>query len=481
MKPFDPRIWNLFMAGAALVAVPACGTRALDDGEDTDTSAESGSSASSGTVTGTSQSSASASTTGGECNADSDCDYGYCLGGECYDWPCGGYGAQAGDAARQLTETEWKLRCQPYYECWVDSDCGDGFVCVDHWCAPDPDPTAPLGPQCDDGAALPSASIPVPELEQVLDLAYGEDTLAIAGTTLGTDISRVVLRDMNAQTHTVVDLPSAFDPQSVALGDLDGDGTDDLVVLDPTAGLLFVRDGAQQTVATFGVSGLLRVGIADLVSAPGDELYGLRSGDVTLWTGSTPSNLGSVQTLDSLGAANFVDAADADADGRAELLIVRTDGVATVYDPVDAQTFVLEDSYPQDTGLRRLAAAPDDGSGLPLILDTEAWNDATFLRRHAPIPDGFGATDADWPRPFAGTVDDVAVLNLLSPQTLSGAVALGDTVWVRVDIANDPGCWRVLESSPGGDIAGFSVGDADGDGVQGLAFTDGVGVWLGGD
>ncbi len=76
---------------------------------------------------------------------------------------------------------------------------------------------------------------------------------------------------------------------------------------------------------------------------------------------------------------------------------------------------------------------------------------------------------------------EIALVNLLSEHTLTGAIALGGEVWVRLDIAAEEGCWRLLESSQDGDIQRFGVGDADGDGVQGLAFTDGSTVWLAGD
>jgi len=480
MKPLDTRIWNLFLvtplAAGALAAAPGCGTRALDDGEDTDTSAESGSS---GSGSSASASGSGTSGTDGECRTDADCDYGYCSGGVCYDWPCGLL-ASDNDEPQTLSREELRLRCQPYYECWDDVDCGDGYVCEDFWCAPDPNPEQPIGPACDDDAALPSRTIPVPELEVVLDLSYGDDTLAIAGTTLGTDVSRVVLHDVEGLANTVVDLPTGFDPQDVALGDLDGDGTDDLLVLDPNAGMLFVRDGAQQTVATFGVAGLTRIGVADLTADVGEELFGLHNGGVTVWTGSTPGSLGKAEPV-TPSAVAFVDAADADGDGDQELLIVQSDGAAMVHDLEDMWLYSLEDSYPQETGLRRLASVGDAGQGSPLILDAEAWNDATFLRRHTPIPGGFGPIDADWPMPFEGTVKELALVHLVSSQTVAGAVALGGDMWIRLDITADQDCWRMLASSTNGDMEALSTGDADGNGVEGLAFTDGLTVWIGGD
>lgn len=471
----DLKQWNLFSARALAASTLAlslggCGTRPLGELDDTD-GAESGESVGSSTI-GT-----SVGTTGDACSSDTDCpgSYNYCWDGSCY------YSPPCGDHA-PLPDGTVDPKCSPppYYECYDDLDCGTGYVCEIFQCVPGDDPE-PLTPQCDDAAALPSVQIPVPELGQVVDLAFSDQTLVVSGAAAGQpDQARLLVLDLAGTDRDVVDLPAGFDPRHLALGDLDDDGNLDAAALDPAMGLLFVWDGGAGTIATFNAAGMTRVGAANLRANPGDELFGVMGGELVYWINGDPGALGTRLTVpDFTGVLDARDA-DTDGDGFAELLVT-AGSAAYVYDVDAGSATALDETLVNGEGTRRLAGVADAGGGLPRILDAESRSDATYLRRHGPIPGGFAQLPSPWPTPFEGGTQDVALLRLSSTDRVDAVIAVRDQVYVWLDVLDDGDCWHLLTASGFGEVFGFDVGDADADAVEGLAYTDGSSVWIGGD
>ncbi len=218
----DPRLL-LGLLGAA-----ACGPGAPvmtgDGTEGTDTSAGPGTDATD-TVDPTVTSEPTGSTTlpPPECQYDGDCAgyCGYCIEGTCQESPgCCGYDGVA---------RAW--RCSPPYQCYVDGDCDDGYVCEFGECVPVAIVVLPpcrLEPVVVDSWNLsaPPSGLVLADLDGDLDLDVAAALPGLAGLELALNDG---LGNFTLAGSVSVGAPT--DQLGLAAGDLDGDGDTDLVAI----------------------------------------------------------------------------------------------------------------------------------------------------------------------------------------------------------------------------------------------------------
>ena len=234
----ETSIWNLtFVAAAA-----ACGPTIPidDDGE--------GSFDDSGSDSATDDSPMTTPCVTGECDppecyTSADCNASeYCYDGRCvYEPYCG----IAGD------DDDFRCSPWPYYDCYSDVECGPDEQCLFYECVPLED--------CDPAAAYQGAYfITAPDDGPIVDLAFVDQDgaapqeLAIATST------RVVLASSFSPALTQIAVGEDF--VSIAAGDVDGDGDQDLVIAERGQGgqlVVLTNDaGAISPLATIASPGV---------------------------------------------------------------------------------------------------------------------------------------------------------------------------------------------------------------------------------
>lgn len=460
-KALDVRPWNL---GVPLVLLAACGRTLIVPEDNGDT----GTDPSAPTETSLSTEPPEA---GPECRDDSDCptdwrcyegvcqyDYNYCSDSDCCDDGCCYDGC-------------W------YYECYDDYACGDGYECVNYYCQPRPmvEPK-----ECSDFAIGFGAPIPISGIAGQVSLAFvvapdGGQELIIAD---GQGIT-----SFGSNGTTIVDTTpiSALD-----VGDLDGDGDDDIVVADNNtiAGTVirtYLRDEntGLYLAASVEVPGVdaedLQITDLEGTSVPG---VFMATEQGTFWFQSLGMGLLEQPFFsfegEACGLASTVSASRA----PVERFLFSALGVPQIaYSWFEAESLSTNDAH---------STACEAGSG---DVDADGWNDYVMLERSSPpVLSTWWAVEQNnyavsWPMPVSGSAIAVADLDGDGRSDVVTTDPVGPTM-VRFggpsrteDGSYDPlGCYVLFDLG----FAPFevAVGDLDGDGRLDIVGAADGQVWL---
>lgn len=395
---------------------------------------------------------------GPECFEAMDCGYGYaCVNGFCeYQCYCG-CGAEP--------PRDDRFRCSEVggYDCYVDEDCGEGQICEAGFCMPDPDPPCADIPSFSGEleiafAAEPFAirSLRFADIEaggaaelvgiadamvfraqadfaapivvgdvELLDVAAGDidGDGAIDLVTAGSDLVQVW---RNAVDFAPLGDGTIVTARQLAITDTDGDGWNEIVLLEDGAGVWRLRNlgagvlSGRQTWGGFAN----RIGIIDVEGdGNGDTvLDDLGALSIVQGPSGTTLELGSPTPT----AAEGIHGGDFDGDGRDDLVVVDGDGVVT--------------------------------SWLGSIIDNSAYSSSLQI---GVIATATGDIDGDGRRDLVVGRTDGAI-----------TIRFGGSALLDVGTGEPFGCESTfaVATTP----ALLAVGDYDGDGIAEIASSDGT-------
>ncbi|MBS0630910.1 MAG: tandem-95 repeat protein [Verrucomicrobia bacterium] len=259
---------------------------------------------------------------------------------------------------------------------------------------------------------------------------------------------------------------------TLAPGDLDGDGTIDILVADTDGLRVWRNDGLGSFTAdasAFGSANARAIALGSLTAnATLDAVVVTASGDVEIWTNDATGHFTLAQTLPGL-SARAVALGDLDADGDVDL-VVATDTGTRVYLNNGSGTFTAGATFGSAATSVALGDLNLDGT-LDAIVGSATGtviysnNAATFTAAYT------SATPAD--RVTLADLDADGRLDVILTRADQPA-----RLWRNTGAFQ----FTALAAAPGGgSIATLAAGDIDGDGRADLILTDAVGTtapWL---
>ncbi len=402
----------------------------------------------------------------GECQNSEDCPSGY----YCYQNQCLGYSSDDDYCGDYCCYDKCCYGGCYYYECYSDDECGPDGLCEDYMCVDKPGPA-----ECQSPVAF-TDPVPITSHSGNVSLAFVETANGPWRELVIADSTQVVVHN-DAGTTVVAELPSL----SIDVGDLDGDGDQDLVVLSTSFLHSFLYDAAQ--------------GI--FVPGPESPLFGKESGVVTLadFDGNTTKDA-FVTTSDGtgwfegLGDGGFNPIVVGVATGICGLIAVPSaslegaddvmfgNSAQAYYAIANPQGFFVENSLGGEGGL---------GSSCPLAtgdFDADGLPDAVMLSRSRIGVLSSWAGVAGFPRAqtwMTATHDVVAVADL-DVDGADDVVLAGESVNATLRFGTggrEPdalGCYATIPL--GFDPQVLVVGDHNGDGRHDLVGADDDTVWV---
>lgn len=463
----DVRPWNL---GMSLVLVAACGPTVVLGDTQGDTEGDTDDAS-----TGLPDDDPSTTGEPVECVTDDDCEfYEVCDLGvcefqepECFDEYCcdfgdccynGGYG------------------CEPY-ECYDDDSCADGDVCIDYQCEPDPG----VPHACSGWPILIGAPVRLIEDTGPVALAF-VDAHAPSGREVAVATANGVL--LASANGTVVEV--TIDPATdLTVADLDGNGSEDLLLLEPTGLRTMLADGPG-SFATLATVALEQPGDAVVLAdfdRNGVKDAWVRSGaSLSRFAGVGDGNFGAAELVTDAAGAVVASPAGSGFDH----LLVQADTTLSialandggVFEPGPLATFAAAPSsiatadFELDGSFDAVALVPSFGLEVPATL--AIFDDVAA----AAAPASWVLPGGDWVVAATGDVDgdgrsDVAVAGQ------SGGLLVRFGAEAKTDVTGvvDPlGCYISGGSDVG--VGRMIVGDYDGDGTGDIVTADGLDVWL---
>lgn len=270
--------------------------------------------------------------------------------------------------------------------------------------------------------------------------------------------------------------PSALSPNqatTLAAGDVDGDGTIDLIVADTTGLRVWRNNGLGKftaDAAAFGVAGARAIALGSLRGGSAlDAVVVTAAGEVQIWTNNGAGVFTLAQSL-GLAAARAVALGDLDADGDLDLFVA-TAGGNRVYFNNGAGGFTFGSAFDSVAGTSvALGDLNNDGS-LDAVVTSSLG--ATIWANNG--SGGFS------PVYFTASPEDkVAIADLDNDGLLDVILTLANQ---PAQILHNTGSFEftVLADAPGGGAATLAAGDIDGDGRIDLVLTGATGstsAWL---
>lgn len=452
----DPSRWNL---GLSVVLMGACAPMiacgpVIPLG-DTDAGTGSASAETSDTIddaTATSPSTTSPSTTSPsttspsttsstECVVDEDCPPNYrCDNGVCYYEGCAD-GCCYDDGC-------W------YNECYYSSDCAPGYACQYNFCEL-------LEPEaiCESVPFGIGFDLPIPGGAASLAFvdADGDAARDLLVGGAGLTLARV---DASTSLIDPASLPSAL-----AVRDLDGDGDDDVALLDVQTGgpRVLYNDGAWSAtdlppVGTFTALALADTsggGLPNVVATGAEGTFGWRNAGAGEWL--APAYLWEPSI--SLSSGNL------DGDQFEDLAVFGYTAYALYGSESSNAVELYSGSY---GGVRRIAVANFDGTGDPDVLLVESTGVGSVVRGWAgPVLSGTPASSRWWPH----AVDVIAVADV-NQDGFADVVGGGAGLSIAYGGAEADGIACIAEVATPISPLVVAVGDMSGDGRPDLAISD---------
>ncbi len=381
-----------------------------------------------------------------QCESDDDCGYGQ----ECRDGVCEYAPYCSTCCDDECNEPD----SGEVPECLVDTDCPEGDRCFEGACVPDGDL-----PQCGD-LTFDVQSLPIPggnsgaNLVFVRDAGGGPDRLVVADDTRIT----VVAPDGTMESHE--GLPASSSPRSIAVGDFDGDGDDEIMV-EGTTGTIDdpgrmevyeIDSGAPELVATSpGTAWNPVVGDFDGDGAD-DVLTFVVDVGQSIYAAQGDGTFAPSVALDWFGVAAAV--ADVDGDGRDEIITDVGEVMGVGDDFVLETRFELASMQPTFPVASVLADDFDD-DGTRELLVARGW--PAWLEHN----DTSGALVSTFAVPEGTAPMESAVLGGASARDLA----------LRAAVVLDPiGSPCVLSYTEPDGVQRAAAGDWDGDGRDEIVF-----------
>jgi uncharacterized protein (TIGR03437 family) len=305
----------------------------------------------------------------------------------------------------------------------------------------------------------------------------GKADLAIANGSSGSNSVSVLLGNGDGTFRTPVNYAADMAPLAIAVGDFNGDGWSDLVVINQSSNdislLLGNGDGTFQPAINYNTrNGPSAVAVGDFNGDGWADLAMTTTSGVTVFTGNGDGTFNSAGSYLIAGIPNALAIGDFNGDGRADLTIATSLGVnimlgagngsfqtPVAYQTGPGQTVVVGDF--NGDGRPDLAVGTYGSSYMVSVLIGKG--DGTFqagVNYNLPgIPYSMGVTD------FNGDGKlDLAVTNFAVNQSAGGNVS--------VLFGNGDGTFQASMAYPAGNQPyAMAVGDFNGDGRADLVVT----------
>ena len=305
----------------------------------------------------------------------------------------------------------------------------------------------------------------------------GKPDLVVTSPSVGLPVAvTVVLGSGDGTFQAAPGYTTGNSPQSVAIGDFNGDSIPDLAVGNfgdnNVAILLGSGGGAFQPAVTYGVGGSPQsVAVRDLNGDGKLDLAvaNLGSSIVSVLLGNGDGTFQPANNLSGIFGGSSVAVGDFNKDGNPDLAVVTIIGVAVYLGKGDG-TFGAPVSYGTENGTRTgpgiLAVGDVNGDGnADLVIANDSSNFISVL-----LGNGDGTFKANVDYPSGGLAKSVALGDLNGDGALDMVIAnfgppTGAGGTVSVSLANGDGTFKAPVSYPVGKNAQFAaVNDVNGDG-----------------
>ncbi|MBC8073980.1 MAG: VCBS repeat-containing protein [Deltaproteobacteria bacterium] len=460
MARLDPSPWNL---GAPLLVLAACGPLVpFDEGETDSSTTQSDdddgpnpSTSPSTTINPSTTNPTSVTTSTGECNGPQDCPPGYSCSpaGYCY------YDGYCYDGTCCSPECGW------YYECFSNYDCPSGYACQYNQCNP-----VDLENECEIIGLGANALIPTNGGVVSLEFFNGNGDAQrdlLVGQGGG-------LQHIDGASFQITSLESGkVTPWDIAVGDIDADGDEDVVMVDGSVGggmRMLVNDGAWSPLTIpFSEQNLEHVELADIEGDGAPDIYGRSSTNGTF----VAFNFGGLSFSDAqyvFDPSTSLAVGNLDDDGLDDAVLHSY----TTYALLNGAAFNLYGLYDQTSRSQRFVTAGNyNGSSPDDVITLQQVNGVTLVNAfvgYAPNSSPY-ITQWGWPVQRAVTVD-------MNADGYEDIVASAPGAPLMIGFGTPSGGPDLIDCvqyiNPPLDIYVLAVGDMTGDGYPDVAISDGT-------
>jgi len=290
------------------------------------------------------------------------------------------------------------------------------------------------------------------------------------------------------------------DPFTIAVGDLNGDGKPDVVTANasttnPNGLSVLLQNGNGQFLpaANYSTGNVVNsVAIGDVDGDGKADLIVADSGGISilLQNSASPGTFRAAGTVDIAGGASSVAVSDVNGDGVPDLVATNGANVFVFLGSASAPgTFLAAATYSAGQQPIFVAVADLNGDGKPDIAVADQGLPATTTGVHVLLqdPSSPGAFQAPADYLTGSGATELAIAKIDGDRTLDIAAASGANVSVLFGSIASPGTFSAINNYPGNQgqtgfralppmVLWVAIGDLNGDGKPDLVFADDTGV-----